>query len=44
MTADRNHAELLRQEGATRLSLPTVQDSPAPDDEFLRAVREAAEG
>jgi hypothetical protein len=44
MTADRHHAEMLRQHGATRLSLPALDDSPAPDDEFLRAVREAAEG
>ena len=43
MTADRHHADMLRQHGATRLSLPALQDSPAPDDEFLLAVREAAE-
>jgi TPR repeat protein len=44
MTADRHHADMLRQEGATRLRLPALQDSPAPDDKFLRAVRDAAEG
>jgi hypothetical protein len=44
MTGDHHHADMLRREGATKLSLPTLQDSPAPDDEFLQAVRDAAEG
>ncbi|UCH35069.1 MAG: PEGA domain-containing protein, partial [Armatimonadota bacterium] len=44
MTADHHHADMLRQQGATRLRLPALEDSPAPDDEFLRAVRDAAEG
>ena len=44
MTGDHHHADMLRQQGATRLRLPALEDSPAPDDEFLRAVRDAAEG
>jgi hypothetical protein len=44
MTADHHHADMLRQKGATKLNLPALQDSAAPDDEFLQAVREAAEG
>jgi TPR repeat protein len=44
MTADHHHADMLRREGATKLNLPALQDGAAPDDEFLQAVREAAEG
>jgi len=44
MTADHHHADMLRRKGATKLNLPALQDQAAPDDEFLQAVREAAEG
>lgn len=44
MTGDHHHADMLRRQGATKLNLPALQDHAAPDDEFLQAVRDAAEG
>lgn len=44
MTGDHHLADMLRKHGATKINLPSLQERPSGDDEFLSAVREAVEG
>lgn len=44
MTGDNPQAAMLREQGATQLNLPSMHRSAGGGNEFLSAVREAAEG